>query len=173
MFPARVLLAVALALTVAGVVRAADRGAQCAGVEDDARRLACYDEAFGRAVPATPAGHGELADAVTPPDAAAPTVAASAQATAGEFGRVDLRREEEQSQPVPESISGIVLRVERDQRDFHKVWLDNQQVWRQTEEASGLRIDVGDTVVIRRRVFGSHVMRTTDSNRSARVERVE
>ncbi len=164
MFLARALLTGSTALAVAGVVHAEERGAHCVAVADDARRLACYDEAFGREVPAATVAAVE----------AAPAAVTSADVAEEEFGQVDLKRREEQSSPPPpESISAVVLRVERNKRDFHTVWLDNQQVWRQTEEASGLRIEVGDTVIIRRRMFGSHVIRTADSSRSARVERVE
>lgn len=163
-FPARALLVGSISLAVVGAVYAEERGAHCVGVADDARRLACYDESFGRDVSAAPAE----------PVAVAPAAAASAGAAEAEFGQVDLKRKEEQSSPpVPESISAVVLRVERNRLNLHTVWLDNQQVWRQTEESSGLRIDVGDTVNIRRRMFGSHVIRTADSDRSARVERVE
>jgi hypothetical protein len=148
-----------------------DAAAECAAVDDDARRLSCYDALFR-------AGAGGTAPAVAaspkPAAAAVPTAAAAVNATpapssapaavdpAVEFGltgqQIERRKAPETRERPPESIQARVDQAEQDRYGLWRLTLDNGQVWVQTEAALGARFQSGTVVEIRRGTLGSYVL---------------
>jgi len=158
----------------------------CARIEGDTARLACYDQAFGRPAPAEPApAPAAAAPAVVAPAAAtsdarapAPTTAsapAPAAAPTDEFGfkRGELERKQaevEKPPEEPESVSGRVATIESRRGKFEAT-LDNGQVWAQTELDTRVTLRAGDEVTVRRAVFGSYLL-TGPQGVATRVKRV-
>ncbi len=154
-----------------------DAAAKCAAVDDDARRLSCYDALFragaGGRAPAVAASPGPAVTAV-PAAAAVPTAAAAANATpapssapaavdpAVEFGltgqQIERRKAPETRERPPESIQARVDQAEQDRYGLWRLTLDNGQVWVQTEAALGARFQSGTVVEIRRGTLGSYVL---------------
>jgi hypothetical protein len=146
----------------------------CAGIPDDAQRLACYDRLFRKDV------KREAAAIVSPPVAAvaAPVAAAAAPVAAAatpsptstlppvdpvsEFGLTEqqkqVRQPRERKQPPLESIMAGVTAAEQDRQGAWRLTLDNGQVWQQTEPALGVRFQAGSSVEIRRASMGSFVL---------------
>jgi len=147
-------IAIAVSLLSPFGAHAAD-ARDCAGIPDDAQRLACYDAAFGR----TPAKASALV-AVDP---------------VAEFGLTEAQKRAQDPERAraasPESISAVVTSVRRQSTGELVVTLDNGQVWAQAEVMTMARAAPGDTVTVRKAALGSHVMVT--ANRVAmRVRRV-
>jgi hypothetical protein len=121
----------------------------CAALTDDARRLACYDEAMKRPGPAP-----------TPEQ---------------RFGLTPGQVIEKQHLPAPpKDISSQVLAISRP-RGLLQLTLANGQVWAaQSADQPDLSIEVGDTVTLTRGVLGSFLLTASRSgNRSMRVSRLK
>jgi hypothetical protein len=161
------LLAACSVMTAAAQAASGPRH-DCARVTDDAARLACYDQAFGR--PAQP----------PPPAAPAPTAVPEAQpaeapvATGEEFGfkrgEIERAKNEDEKPPALDSITAKVTEVESRRGQFTAT-LDNGQVWSQIEINSKVQLEAGDTVTVRRAVFGSYLL-TGPQGVATRVRRV-
>lgn len=176
-------LAIAAALglgTAAGAQDLGDAVRACRAEADDARRLACYDRAAGRAEAAEPAPSPQAAaaPAASAPAAAAP-VAATAAATKPEddFGRErQLAYEEDQKRAeatrsvgeLQSSIAGIEKRMD----GLMTFTLDNGQVWRQVRPDSRFSIKDGDAVRIQPGSLGSFIL-SGPTKKSTRVTRVK
>jgi len=144
------------------------QGHDCAKLDDDAARLACYDAASGRAVaagaavavpasgaPAQSAGSGEAA-----PAAAAP---ASPTAEFGLTGAAILARDPEKAaaeERKPTAIEATVTALGQQKGGQLVLTLDNGQVWIQSEAGLNSRVRVGDQVTIRKAAFSSFVLVT-------------
>lgn len=147
----------------------------CASVDDDAARLECYDEAFGR--PDSPAPAAATASA-TPVTAPVTTAAAAPPAPAAkgrdEFGlteaQIRARDPEKAQEAMPSSITGKVTQVGARPTGELVVTLDNEQVWVQIDTGSPVRLEVGDHVTIRKASLGSFLM-ITPSRVAVRVRR--
>jgi len=156
----------------------------CAAVASDAARLACYDQAFGRAgsnatpgAPAAPAAQATsptAAPAAVAPVAAVPSAAAVAQARE-EFGLSEAakraRDPERAREMMPESIVAVVAKVVRRPTGESIVTLENAQVWEQAEPGTTMLLKAGDSVTIRKAALGSYVL-VTPSRAAVRVRRV-
>jgi hypothetical protein len=176
-------LAIVAALGMGIAAGAQDVGAAvraCQAEADDARRLACYDRAAGRAKAAEPmdpppASSQPSASAST---AAAPVAAASAAVKSeDDFGRErQLAYEEDQkraeaSRAVGElqsSIAGIEKRMD----GLLTFTLDNGQVWRQVRPDSRFSINDGDAIRIQPGSLGSFIL-SGPTKKSTRVTRVK
>jgi hypothetical protein len=152
----------------------------CRAEADDARRLACYDRAVGRATRTTPAAAPAAAATVatapataTPP---APPAAATAK-TEDSFGRErQLAHEEDQkrdeaTRAVGELLATIV-RLEKRMDGLMTLTLDNGQVWRQVRPDSKFSIKQGDAIRIQPGSLGSFIL-SGPTNKSTRVTRVK
>ncbi|HMA13109.1 MAG TPA: hypothetical protein VKO83_14555 [Steroidobacteraceae bacterium] len=141
--------AVAALLALPSLAIAADSH-RCSGIDDDARRLACYDSAFGR--PARPAaGPAPAPVAVQRPSATpAQTPAAVAPATPPQPA----------ARAKDEPVSGRIVAVGRLANDRFAVTLDNGQLWMQLERDVTAEVRVGDTVSIRPAMLGSWMLET-------------
>jgi hypothetical protein len=168
---ANVLIAMGLAAGMAPVtVCAGDSLAECARVQDDLARLACYDRLAGRAPAVQAATPAVPAPALAAP-AAAPAVQASAgaaqpqtatapaaSAPAADFGLSPRAIEERDPSKKVESITGTVTGVSQNASGRYVVELDNGQVWVQSESNSYPVLKTGDTVTIKRGAIGSFVL---------------
>jgi len=141
----------------------------CRAEADDARRLACYDRAAGRAAVAAPSATSA---------AAAPTVAAPAAVKSeDDFGRErQLAYEEDQklaeaTRAVGElqsSITGIEKRMD----GLMTFTLENGQVWRQSRPDSKFSVKQGDAIRIQPGSLGSFIL-SGPTKKSTRVTRVK
>jgi hypothetical protein len=80
-----------------------------------------------------------------------------------DFGRVEI---------IKDTLLASVAAITYDRNDYFTVTLNNGQMWRQTE-VSRIKIDVGDRIEIEEGVFGSFILTSEASNRTARVKRVK
>ena len=140
----------------------------CVAIDDDAKRLACYDTAFDRA----PA----------PPRVAAPAPAAAAATVPSpspddEFGMNDRLREEKQGEAEkespPERIQATVTAATRNVQGYYSLALDNGQRWTTTETAPAYSFKEGDVVSIKRASFGSFLLMRANGGRALRARRAE
>ena len=166
--PVHVTLTIAAALGMGTAAGAADIGAAidaCRVETDDARRLACYDRAAGRAKAAEPAA---LPQAASAPAAAKPE---------DDFGRErQLAYEEDQKRAeatravgeIQSSIAGIEKRMD----GLMTFTLDNGQVWRQVRPDSRFSINDGDVIRIQPGSLGSFIL-SGPTKKSTRVTRVK
>ncbi len=142
----------------------------CAGEQDDARRLACFDAAVAqvRAQPAPPV------------ESAAPAAAATAAAAVPlskeeRFGlRGDLK--EEKAKKAPElaelkELRATVTKVAAKPYGELILTLDNGQVWYEIQANSGIRVKTGDQVTIRSGALGSYSV-VAPNGRSSKVTRI-
>ena len=171
-----------------------DKLAECAAIQSDAERVACYDAiATGQVKEEAPAAAPEAVPEVVPetvPEvapAAAPAVVPAAVAVEATTDAATPPAEDTFGQPaddlnreagVPagsEKVDQIVATI-TDLR-LYKVYrflisLDNGQQWRQTS-ASTKTFDVGDVFEIRKGSFGSYRMTELDGKRAMKVRRVD
>jgi len=165
------------AMLAASAARA-DAPERCAAIADDRARLACYDALFGKPDVSGAVGAPPSAAPVTA-DAATATAAATAGATRtpeADFGLTEAakraREPEATRAEFPESISGTVAAVGRRPAGEIIVTLANGQVWVQVHVDARARIDVGDTVTIKKAALGSHLL-VTANRYATRVRRVK
>ena len=176
------------ALIAANVSLAAD-ARDCVAIPDDARRLACYDSAFGRGSAAAPGASGIPATAAStvsaaPPAAAPATAAASTSAApaapilvdpVAEFGLSESQKRAQNPERAkdvsPDSITAKVAEVGRQPTGGLVVTLENGQVWAQSESLSKARVAPGDEVTIRKATLGSYML-VAPNKVSMRVRRV-
>ena len=174
-------LAIAAALGMSTAAGAEDVGAAvraCRTEADDARRLACYDLAAGRAQTLEPAA---APPPPSQPAASAPAAAASAAASASpaedDFGRErQLAYEEDQkraeaTRAVGELQSSIVG-IEKRMDGLLTFTLENGQVWRQVRPDSRFSISDGDAIRIQPGSLGSFIL-SGPTKKSTRVTRVK
>ncbi|WP_298441087.1 hypothetical protein [uncultured Ferrimonas sp.] len=155
----------------------------CQAKTDKLDRLVCYDDLY-RAIKTAFGGKALAQPSVMPTPA--PTVAAPAQASPTAvpapspvtptvaqmqdgFGNERKRSQTESKQL--ESISSAVTKVVKDPYKKWTLTLANGQRWKQTESRH-LRVNVGDTVVIKRASFGSFLLHRAGSNKQMRVKRL-
>ncbi|MEQ8486124.1 MAG: hypothetical protein RIB46_17330 [Pseudomonadales bacterium] len=155
-------------LAIAGGAQAAP----CAGLGDDAARLACYDRA------ATCAAVGDDDErlgcydrhaAAELPAAAESAATAEAPATREPF---PVYRQPPPRDDAADRLTARVVAVTRDRRGRRFFELDNGQLWRELSEGR-VAIDEGADVEIRRGVLGSVNMSPAGSEAFVKVRRVE
>ena len=153
MTASRKLVSIALcaALLATGALFAAETAQHpCANVRDDADRLACYDQAFGK--PAEPV--------------------AAPMAQFGYTEQEAKRQAGKSESEGPDSITAAVTSLDRKRDGKFVVTLDNAQVWSQSEFNSQADVAVGDSVTVRRGAFGSYLL-VTKAGVGTRVRRVK
>jgi len=153
---------------------------QCAQTPNSLQRLVCFDGIASRlqdysddVLPrarVTPSAPANLAAEAPPVTSAMPISPANAvdlpfepNNRVEDFGRVEI---------VKDTLLASVAALTYDRNDYFTVTLNNGQMWRQTE-VSRIKIDVGDRIEIEEGVFGSFILTSEASNRTARVKRVK
>lgn len=143
----------------------------CRAEADDARRLACYDRAAGRATSAAPSTPSAT------PAAAAAAAAPAAVKSEDDFGRErQLAYEEDQKRAeatravgeLQSSITGIESRMD----GLMTFTLENGQVWRQSRPDSKFSVKQGDAIRIQPGSLGSFIL-SGPTKKSTRVTRVK
>lgn len=143
--------AVALTLACSAVLASPSAAAQqhpCAATREAAARLACYDRAF----PPAEGSSTELVD-----------VEAQRELARKQFGLSGQQRRE--SDPGVEAVEvgrvqARVTRIAVTAEGERVVTLDNDQSWRLIEDRANGRIEIGDTVVVRKAALGSFMLVT-------------
>jgi len=174
------LLAAALLGGASPAVLAAGDPRSCVTIADDAARLACYDRAMGHTAAPKPAP----VTPVAPAAAAAATSAAAAPAApvkkdpVGEFGLSEEAKQAKdpakaaEAAAAPDSITGRVMSVRWRKYGEFVVTLDNAQVWAQIEPMPSAVVRVGDTVTIKKALFGSYTL-VTAGRIGTKVRRID
>ena len=150
-----VVCALALSASASGAALADEGGLQaCRAITDAARRLACYDAlplpAAGTAAPAAPAA--------APHDPASfGFEAKAAQATQAALPSIGSY--------IPGRFEGWGPR--------ERIKLANGQVWQVTDDSNAAMSLMDPKVTIRRGALGAFYLEFEQSNRTARVKRVE
>jgi hypothetical protein len=142
----------------------------CAGEQDDARRLACFDAAVTQArTQPTPA-----VDSAAPAAAAATAAAVVPLSKEERFGlRGDLKQEKAKKAPELAELKELratVTKVAAKPYGELILTLDNGQVWYEIQANSGIRVKTGDQVTIRSGALGSYSI-VAPNGRSSKVTR--
>ncbi|WP_457674715.1 hypothetical protein [Thiolapillus sp.] len=130
-----------------GTALAAPDWQACRQIDDDRKRLACYDD------------HARMLEKKNAPPTAEERKAA--------FGLPAVTPAEE-----IHDIQAGISKVEKHGRGQRVLYLDNGQAWRQVGSSSQPRLKAGDQVVIERGALGSYILKPANSNRSMRVKRL-
>jgi hypothetical protein len=153
------IVALALATLAGGAARADDGGLQaCRAIGDSTRRLACYD-----ALPLPAPGAAAKPGAVAVP-APAPHDPAS-------FG-FEAKAAQASQSALPSIGSYIPGRFEG-WGPRERIKLANGQVWQVTDDSNAAMSLSDPKVTIRRGALGAFYLEFEQSNRTARVKRVE
>jgi hypothetical protein len=168
-------LACSLTMACLQVAAAAEDVGSCAGIDDDAARLACYDRIAGRSQAA--AGTIVAAAPTAPATPADVPVPAVTEAGAQDFGLSEADKKARDPQKYgassPDSITRTVRTVAKDGYGRFTITLDDGQVWTQVEmEAAVAHPRPGDVVTISRASLGSFKLRS-DRTSLTRVRRVK
>ena len=163
-------LAIAAALAAVGTARASggpqEDLAACGAIADPTERLACYDRVAGRpATPAAPAAGAPKAapqpvapaqPSAAPAQAATPPAQVQGAAAAASFG--SYQTEHPVVTQVPESLTARVSAMGKTIDGQPTVTLEGGALWL-LDEVDPL-LAVGDTITIKRGVFGSFLLET-------------
>jgi hypothetical protein len=145
----------------------------CRTMANDVQRLGCYDQLFPRPVSDSAAASAPKAKPTPPTPTALPAPASSAMqehsevsAAADQFGLTAAQRRMAagggERPPTLNSISARVTNLQRRASGEIVVFLDNGQVWRQSEPDWWSPPQKGDPVTIRRGSLGSFMLVTAD-----------
>ena len=141
---------------------------ECARLDDDAARLACYD---GRNPPNKSVARGPSAQA---PTAAKPPATAAAQAESRDVAENHFGKPPS-DKPKPVEPTDMVAQVgsvsERPTGEL-LLKLDNGQSWLQAQRKPGVHIKPGDRVTISRGKLGGYLL-SSDSGATMRVRRLQ
>jgi hypothetical protein len=151
----------------------------CAGVDDPAARLACYDVAAGRTIVA-PGQESAASPAAPAPQAAAPSAtagpppavaASSAEEKFGDTGQ--LRVDAEARRQIPSKLESRVKRVVNLPNGRYLLTLDNEQVWQTTDANWAVDFKPQDAITISRLPLGGYQIAHVHENRTLGVKRTQ
>ena len=160
----------------------------CMSESDAARRLACFDRESARLVKdSAPTARKSDSLAAAPaaaaaaPAAATPAPAANAPAPSaqdkfgyrGNIARAEIDKQSEEARTQAEVLTAKVTELSSLAHGEMLLTLDNGQVWQQKRGDRGVRIKVGDEIMIRRAALGSFLLTTQAAKGSMRVSRVK
>jgi len=160
--------------------------ARCAGLEDPAARLACYDALSGHKA----AGKGPAASAAVPPGAVAASStlpAPAAPATTAppapaptapfssdpkNFGFTEAQRAPASSQSAPKAIEARIAKINEPRWGPASAVLDNGQTWVFVDDEQDANLRPQDPITIKRGTLGSFLL-VTSSHHSYHVKRTQ
>ena len=98
----------------------------------------------------------------------------SPQNAAADFGLTEQQKRAKQpdANPEPEDLSAAVREVKKSGIDRWTIYLENGQVWTQSESTTRQPFKAGDTVRIRQAAMGSFLATGPNSGGSVRVRRL-
>jgi len=141
---------------------------ECRLIEEVAERVGCYDKIVDSHFPMESSDSGELPNPLELPEANAVPDSKSL------FGTTDAeaKRIVEASLSIEQisQIEAIVATVQRSATSKLTVTLENGQIWRQLD-GQRLRLNSGETVIVRKASLGSYLMEKQSGSRSIRVKR--
>lgn len=145
---------------------------QCGKIKSSPARLACFD-ALTTSLTVKPLTTKNLAKAEpknTAPDGVVktPTKLKSEQQKVEEFGAHHLK----QKNDANEKITLIVSSVSKDTRKNLRITFENNQVWKQTDNAF-FKLKVNDKVELIKGVLGAIYLKKPDKNKKIRVKRIK
>ncbi|MEM0516075.1 hypothetical protein WCN91_11740 [Pseudoalteromonas sp. YIC-827] len=149
----------------------------CSFIENDFRRLLCYDNIMaGKPIDSMPAEAPANKAGKSQGKGAAAAAAAAGNANAANKGKKDKsdfgiehkQRNEENGDELVAKVSSV---KEAPYGELI-ITLDNGQRWRQVGTES-FRVSKNDTVVISRAMFNSFLMKKQGTNKSIRVKRTD
>ena len=168
--------------------------ARCGPIEEDAKRLACYDRLAQRtasdARAAAPALETEPIAMSSDEAGAKPPQAeetersvwrrwfkrdrksAAEEAVAEDAGRASGRGNRATVDEQQTGVAGEIVRIRELMHGNFQVTLDNGQVWRENEYEPNTTYAVGDRVTVEPSLMGTQVLRNKRTRQSARVRRV-
>ena len=160
-----------------------DSGHSCFEILSDESRLQCYDRAYSNPVGLPAAEQTTQGEQIS----------SSTQRTESSEELSSRNREKDYSQELPVAadsdgesefgkktkdsntlkfIESAITEVKRDLNKIDYLWLENGQVWRETENF-GVRYKVGSSVRIEKAVFGSHNLKAEGIVKLIKVRRVD
>lgn len=174
------LFGAALVLSHSAATQAASplpaEAAECASIDDDTARLACYDgyspplKNARRAQPAAARAGTELREGAASTKSDSPVQLATAKASP-EFELDKRQQRESEHKPARQTLVARVVSISRRNDGGLLLRLDNGQSWLQLEQRGGASLAPGDTVSITPGMLGSYLLRS-DSGVSSRVRRL-
>jgi hypothetical protein len=176
----RIPIAMIIAFAAGAGLSAAEPPAHtCANLRDDAERLTCYDQAFGKSQAASSAPNEPMTPVAAPTPAATTPAAAVATPTAAEvqefgFKRAELDRKKADAEKTPAAPDRITARISAVEYLGNRfiIALDNGQAWLQVEGEMRVQPTPGDLITVRRAVLGSYLL-TGPQKIAVRVQRVK
>ncbi|WP_425410878.1 hypothetical protein [Hyphococcus sp.] len=148
---------------------------ECRSIPMESERLSCFDKTTDAAAQAIASSAAENDGGSQAPARMASNGALTPEKSFGAEDMVQQRAEEEQT---PKSLRARLVGLGFTQAGRYIITLDNGQVWRQIAgDTDNLRLPnaTGDGVpiIIRKGMFGSHLLRPASSKRTIRVERIK
>jgi len=155
------------------------RAADCASIDDDTARLACYDaynpplKNARRAQPANASADTESGEkpGAAKPEPPAQSAAANPSSAGPEFGLDERQQQVSPRKPARQTLVARVASISKRNDGGLLLRLDNGQSWLQLEQRGGASLAPGDTVSITPGMLGSYLLRS-DSGVSSRVRRL-
>ena len=157
-----------------------DSGRSCFELLSDESRLQCYDRAYSNSPAAKEITQEEQISSSTPP-------AESSEELSSRNGEKDNSKDvplvedadgdsefgkKQTESKTQKFIESTITEVKRDPNKIDYLWLENGQVWRETQNF-GVRYKVGNTVKIEKAVFGSYNLKSEGIVKLIKVRRMD
>lgn len=161
---------------------------KCAAIQDDTLRLSCFDSA-SKSIDTRPSATGKSRAALEKETARLriETATLKKEATRLKAEKLALVKDTkaankkvaklevavEQAKPKDSFIpEGVVTNIIKRRNGLRRIYLDNGQVWDQTDSSHKLSsLKVGRTVVLKTKSFGSFILKVKGTNRTMKVKR--
>ena len=146
----------------------------CRAEADDARRLACYDRAVGRATNTVPATTPAAAATPAPAPAPAPAAPAKPEDSFGRERQIAYEEDQKRAEATRDvgELQATIVGLEKRMDGLMTFTFDNGQVWRQVRPDSKFSIKKGDAIRIQPGSLGSFIL-SGPTKKSTRVTRVK
>jgi len=162
-----------------------DSGRSCFELLSDKSRLQCYDRAYSNSVQlsspaATKVTQEEQISSSTPPAESSEELSSrdgekdnskDVPLVEDSDGDSEFGRKQTESK-TQKFIESTITEVKRDANKIDYIWLENGQVWRETENF-GVRYKVGNSVKIEKAVFGSYNLKSEGIVKLIKVRRID
>ncbi len=157
-----------LLLNINQLVFASNSPKDCAKIESDEKRLACYDDIFRAVKKAKKVEKLESVESSRPQEQV--RAKQISQSEIEEFGAEKIAKPIADNSPT--EITSKVTKIVADSRGFRIFTLNTGQVWKEKEK-SRLKVDEGDQVIVEKGFLSSYFLSTPDSNRRSKVTRIK